>query len=107
MGQVVSEIGDYFNNIAVFALVMEKSGSGLVVSGVMLSRAIPAVLAGPVAGVTLDRLDRKAIMVASDLVRAAVAAAFLLTIHQPRPVLLYVLSAVLMFASPFFTSGRA
>ena len=28
MAQVVSEIGDYFNNVAVFALVMEKSGSG-------------------------------------------------------------------------------
>jgi len=28
MGQVVSETGDYFNNIAVFALVMEKGGSG-------------------------------------------------------------------------------
>src|ERR1017187_167943 len=55
MAQVVSEVGDYFNNIAVFALVMEKSGSGLVVTGVMLSRAIPAVLAGPVAGVLLDR----------------------------------------------------
>ena len=54
MAQVVSEMGDYFNNIAVFALVMEKSGSGLVVTGVMLSRAIPAVLAGPVAGVLLD-----------------------------------------------------
>src|ERR1035437_4321447 len=53
MGQVVSEIGDHFNNIAVFALVMEKGGSGLVVSGVMLSRAIPVVLAGPVAGVLL------------------------------------------------------
>ena len=73
MAQVVSEIGDYFNNIAVFALVMEKSSSGLVVSGVMLSRAIPAVLAGPVAGVLLDRLDRKRIMIASDLIRAAVA----------------------------------
>ncbi len=70
MAQVVSEVGDYFNNIAVFALVMEKSGSGMVVSGVMLSRAIPAVLAGPVAGVLLDRLDRKKIMIASDLIRA-------------------------------------
>jgi MFS family permease len=106
-GQVVSEMGDYFNNIAVFALVMEKSGSGLVVSGVMLSRAIPAVLAGPVAGVLLDRLDRKWVMIASDLVRAAVALAFVFTIHQPRPWLLYLLSAALMFASPFFTSGRA
>src|SRR5215471_3784914 len=103
MAQVVSEIGDYFNNIAVFALVMEKSGSGLVVSGVMLARAIPAVLAGPAAGVLLDRLDRRRIMITSDLVRAALALAFLFTIHQARPWLLYVLSAGLMFASPFFT----
>jgi MFS family permease len=107
MAQVVSEVGDYFNNIAVFALVMEKSGSGLVVSGVMLSRAIPAVLAGPIAGVILDRFDRKRIMIASDLIRAALALAFVLTIHQPRPWLLYLLSGGLMFASPFFTSGRA
>ena len=107
LAQVVSEIGDYFNNIAVFALVMEKSGSGLVVSGVMLSRAIPAVLAGPLAGVVLDRFDRKRIMIASDLLRAVIALAFLLTIHQPRPWLLYLLSGLLMFASPFFTAGRA
>src|SRR5205809_752420 len=107
MAQVVSEIGDYFNNVAVFALVMEKSGSGVVVSGVMLSRAIPAVLAGPIAGVLLDRLDRKRIMIASDLVRAVIALGFVLTIHQPRPWLLYLLSAALMFASPFFTAGRA
>jgi MFS family permease len=107
IGQVVSETGDYFNNIAVFALVMEKSGSGLVVSGVMLSRAIPAVIAGPVAGVVLDRFDRKKIMIASDLIRAVTALAFLFTIHEPRPWLLYGLSGLLMFASPFFTSGRA
>ncbi len=107
MGQVVSEIGDYFNNVAVLALVMEKSGSGLVVSGVFLSRAIPAVLAGPVAGVLLDRFDRRRIMIASDLLRAVVAAAFVFTVHQQRPWLLYLLSALLMFASPFFTAGRA
>src|SRR6516164_2161592 len=80
MAQVVSEIGDYFNNIAVFALVMEKSGSGLVVTGVMLARAIPAVVAGPVAGVLLDRLDRRNIMIASDLVRAVIALCFVFTI---------------------------
>ena len=107
MGQVVSEAGDYFNNVAVLALVMEKTGSGMVVSGVFLSRAIPAVLAGPIAGVFLDRFDRRHIMIASDLIRAVVAAAFVLTVHQQRPWLLYLLSAILMFVSPFFTAGRA
>jgi MFS family permease len=107
MGQVVSEIGDYFNNIAVFSLVMETTGSGLVLSGVMLARAIPAVLAGPIAGVALDRFDRRRVMIASDLVRMVIALAFLVTVRYPRAWLLYLLSALLMLASPFFSSGRA
>jgi MFS family permease len=107
LGQVVSEIGDAFNNIAVFSLAVEATGSGLVVSGVMLARAIPAVLAGPIAGVVLDRFDRRRVMIASDLVRAVLALGFIVTVHHPRPWLLYTLSGLLMFASPFFTSGRA
>ncbi|MGD0201404.1 MAG: MFS transporter [Bryobacteraceae bacterium] len=107
LGQVVSETGDAFNNIAVFSLALESTGSGLIVSGVMLARAIPAVLAGPIAGVALDRLDRRRIMIASDLVRAAIALAFILTVSHPAPWLLYLLSGLLMFASPFFTAGRA
>ncbi len=106
-GQVVSEVGDHFNNIAVFSLALANTGSGLVVTGVMLSRAIPAVLAGPLAGVLLDRLDRKRIMIASDLIRAVVALGFIGTLYYRASWLLYVLSGLLMFASPFFTSGRA
>ena len=82
MGQVVSEVGDYFNNVAVLALIMQQSGSGLIVSGAFLSRAIPAMIAGPFAGILLDRWDRRRIMIASDLIRAVVALGFVLTIHQ-------------------------
>lgn len=107
MGQVVSEIGDHFNNIAVFSLAVKHADSGLVVSGVLLSRAIPAILAGPLAGVLLDRMDRKKIMISSDLVRFAVALCFIGTVGAASSTMLYVLSAALMLASPFFTSGRA
>jgi MFS family permease len=107
LGQVVSETGDYFNNVAVFSLALETTGSGLVVSMVMLARAIPAVIAGPFAGVLLDRFDRKRIMIASDLIRSIIALAFIVTIRYHETWLLYVLSALLMFASPFFSSGRA
>jgi MFS family permease len=107
IGQVVSEVGDHFNNVAVFSLAVASTKSPIVVSGVLLSRAIPAMLAGPLAGVTLDRFDRKRVMVASDLIRMAVAACFIFTVGHPAPWLLYTLSALLMFASPFFTSGRA
>src|ERR1035441_7076466 len=46
-------------------------------------------------------------MIASDLIRAVVAMAFILTVRRTDTWLLYVLSALLMLASPFFTSGRA
>src|SRR3954471_11831995 len=101
IGQVVSEIGDYFNAVAVLALIMQQTGSGLIVSLVFLSRAVPSVLAAPFAGVLLDRMSRRHIMIASDLIRAAIALAFVLTVNESRPWLLYVLSALLAFASPF------
>ena len=102
----MSEIGDHFNNIAVMSLAMQHANPGLVVTGVFLARAVPMLAAGPIAGVLLDRLDRKYVMIASDLTRAVIALGFILCIHQKSPSLLYLLSAALMFASPFFTAGR-
>lgn len=106
-GQIVSEVGDNFNNIAVLSLAMTHKNPGLVVTGVFLSRAIPMLAAGPIAGVLLDRLNRKRVMMASDMVRAVIALGFVLCIHQTGNALMFALSAMLMFASPFFTSGRA
>ena len=80
LGQVVSEVGDHFNNVAVFSLALAATRSGLVVSGIMLARAVAVILAGPLAGVVLDRLDRKRVMISSDLVRAVIAAAFIVSI---------------------------
>ena len=107
MGQVVSEIGDNFNNIAVFSLAMALTHSGLVVTFIMLSRAIPVVAIGPLAGVVLDRFDRKQIMITSDLVRAVVALGFILAFVWQEIWMLYLFSALLMIASPFFTVGRS
>ncbi len=106
-GQVVSEVGDNFNNVAVFGLALDLTHSGLVVTGIMLSRAVPAILAGPLAGVTLDRFNRKHIMILSDVIRAVMALGFILSLHTHQTATLYVFSALLMLASPFFTSGRA
>jgi MFS family permease len=107
IGQVVSEVGDHYNNIAVFSLVLANTGSGLVVAGILLARGCAVMLGGPIAGVLLDRMDRKRLMITSDLVRAGIALLFILGIPAGRTWLLYVLSGCLMFASPFFTSGRA
>ena len=107
IGQIVSEVGDHFNNVAVLSLAYTATHNGAIVAGIMLSRAIPAVLAGPLAGVLLDRFDRQRIMITSDLVRGFVALGFIFAISSRTIWLLYVLSALLMLASPFFTSGRS
>jgi MFS family permease len=107
LGQIVSEIGDHFNSIAVLSLTLHVTGSGAAVGGVMIARTLCAIVAAPVAGVVLDRLDRKKVMIASDLMRAVVASLFVLIMTHDQHWLLYVLSGLLMFASPFFTSGRS
>lgn len=107
LGQLVSEIGDHFNSISVLSLSLHMTGSGAAVGGVMMARTFPAILAGPIAGVVLDRMDRRLVMVASDLIRAVIALLFILILTHQQVWLLYVLSALLMFCSPFFTAGRS
>jgi MFS family permease len=107
MGQIVSEVGDHFNNVAVLSLALDETHNGAAIAGIMLSRAVPAILVGPFAGVLLDRFDRRRIMIASDLARGFLALGFILAIRYHNAGLLYLLSALLMIASPFFTSGRS
>ncbi|MDQ6705439.1 MAG: MFS transporter, partial [Acidobacteriota bacterium] len=47
------------------------------------------------------------VMICSDLLRALLALGFILSIHEKGTWMLYAFSALLMFASPFFTSGRS
>jgi MFS family permease len=107
LGQVVSEVGDHFNSIAVLSLTLHLTGSGLAVGAVMIARVLPAILAGPVAGVLLDRMERRRIMILSDVVRCIIAACFILILSHHQSWLLYLLSGMLTFASPFFTAGRS
>lgn len=96
-----------FNTIAVLSLALHVTGSNAAVGGVMIARSICAIASAPIAGVTLDRADRRQVMLASDLVRAVFAAAFILTLRYRSEWLLYVLSGLLSFASPFFSAGRS
>jgi MFS family permease len=107
LGQVVSEVGDHFNSIAVLSLTLHLTGSGLAVGAVMVARIVPAILAGPMAGVLLDRMDRKRIMILADLIRCVIALCFILILTHRQHWLLYLLSGLLTFASPFFNSGRS
>ncbi len=82
VAQTVSVIGDGITPIALTFAVLELTGSGTDLGLVLAAQTLPLALLSLVGGVWADRLRREHLMIASDLVRAAVqltAATLLLT----------------------------
>jgi MFS family permease len=108
-GQVVSEIGDWLNNIAVLALAIQLAGAGrvgLAVAAYAIARHLPLFLFGPVAGVVVDRVNRRRVMIAADLARAVLALGFLLANRFLSLALVYVVGASLFSVSAFFNAAK-
>ncbi|MFN2414577.1 MAG: MFS transporter [Pyrinomonadaceae bacterium] len=107
LGQVVSQLGDWFNTIALFTLVLRLTGSGRAVGLVLVARFLPSVVLGPLSGVLADRFNRRHIMIASDVARALVVLGFLF-IRSPEQVWLVYLPTVLQLGfSAFFEPARS
>src|SRR3954454_8071353 len=71
LGQLFSSFGDTLHYIALVVLVFQLTGQGVAVAGLVAAEVIPILLLGPVAGVVVDRFSRKAVLIGSDLFRAA------------------------------------
>jgi dTMP kinase len=67
----VSSLGDWVGFVAVSALVVHLAvkNPGFAVAGVMTARLLPSILFGPIAGVLVDRIDRKRLMMTADIAR--------------------------------------
>ena len=108
-GQVVSEIGDWLNNIAVLALAIQLAGEGrvgLAIAVYAIARHLPLFLFGPVAGVVVDRVNRRRVMIAADLARAVLALGFLAANRFASLALIYFVGASLFSASAFFNAAK-
>lgn len=68
-GQVVSQIGDGLNKVALLWFVYEMTGSALKMTVIGLLQTIPPLLFGPLIGVYLDYLPKKTVMIVVDLLR--------------------------------------
>lgn len=69
--QLVSTIGSALTSLAASILIYRLTGSALSVGLMLMATAAPSIVLGLVAGVFVDRFDRKRIMIISDLIRAA------------------------------------
>jgi MFS family permease len=85
IGNLISYLGDWFNTIALYTLVTQLTGSPLALGGIFVTKMLPWALASPIAGLIVDRYDRRWLMIGSDLARAVVVLGFLL-IDEPGEV---------------------
>ena len=71
---VFSSLGDWLGLLATTAMAQQLSGgdyakANFAIAGVFISRLLPAVFLGPLAGVIADKLDRRKLMVVCDILR--------------------------------------
>jgi MFS family permease len=107
LGQTVSQLGDWFNYVALYALLFELVGSASSVALLMVMQLLPIGLVGPTAGLVADRFDRRRIMIAADLVRGTVILGLLLVRSPSMIWLAYVVTAVTVGATGFFEPARS
>ncbi|MDD2703613.1 MAG: MFS transporter, partial [Candidatus Omnitrophica bacterium] len=71
MGQIISQLGDRLSQMALIGLVYQRApGSSMQIAKILSFTIIPVFLIGPVAGVYVDRWNRRRTMYICDLLRA-------------------------------------
>ena len=92
--------------MAVFALLLDLTGSATAVAWMMIVQFLPVAIVGPMAGVVVDRVDRRRLMIGADVVRGVLILGLLL-VRRPQDVwLAYVVMTLSVSASAFFEPAR-
>jgi hypothetical protein len=107
IGQVISELGNWFNFIAVLGLVRVVSNAAPEVTTIVLIvRLVPFTVFAPLAGAFVDRWSRRTVMIVTDLLRVVVALGPLL-VRRPQDLwIAYVCTALLSFFGTFFEAAK-
>lgn len=107
LAQIVSEIGDWFYTLSIYTLLLQLTGRASSVALALVLQVLPQTLVGPAAGVVNDRLRRKQVMIAADLVRVFVVLAMLLVRSRSTVWLVYPLLLAETVVAAFFEPARS
>ena len=106
LGQVVSQMGDWFDTIALYTIILNLTGSGRDVGLLLVARFLPSFLFGPLSGVVADRFSRQRIMIVTDILRALVVLGFLFVRTPDQLWIVYVLTVFQLGLSTFFEPAK-
>ena len=102
-GQLISTIGDALTSLAAGIFVYQITGSVLSVGLMLMASAAPTLVFGLVAGVVVDRYDRKMIMVVTCLIRAVLITLIPIVVNSGDDIVwLYVLVLASASVQQFF-----
>ncbi len=107
MAQIVSEIGDWFYTLSIYTLLLQLTGHAGSVALALMLQVLPQTFAGPTAGVVNDRLKRKHVMIAADLIRFIVVMAMLFVRSRSTVWLVYPLLLAETTMAAFFEPARS
>ena len=105
LSQLISSIGSSLTDLAAGILIYQRTGSALSIGLMLMATALPSLGFGLVAGVFVDRYDRKKIMIASCLIRMALVAVIPLAVSIDV-LLLYVIVFVNAAVAQFFDPAQ-
>ncbi len=107
LASVVSLLGDWFGTLVLSAMVYEFSGrSGVALSAYLLTRILPPIFISPLAGVLIDRFNRRALLIFSDVARSVIVLGLLFAREPGDLWLVYVLSATQFTIAGLFEPCR-
>src|SRR5437763_12952514 len=84
-GTLISLVGDWFLSVALLDLVLQLTGSATLASLMLICQSLPVFIFTPLAGHVIDRVDRRKLMIAMDVIRTG---ACLLPLLARSPALL-------------------
>lgn len=88
VGQTISQIGDGLTSLAILIMINQITGSTAALGTMMVVIALPQLIFGMLAGVYIDRWDRRKIMIVSDVLRGLLVLGFIL-VRRPQDVWIY------------------
>jgi putative nucleotidyltransferase with HDIG domain len=105
LGQAVSYFGDMMNTTGLAIMLLLLTHSAVVIALGFVSRAVPLILFGLIAGPVVDRFNRQGLMIAADIVRAVIMVMIpFLALHWLPGV--FIGMAVAATASTFFNPAK-
>ena len=107
LAQIVSEIGDWLYTLSIYTLLLQLTGSAGSVALALVLQVLPQTFVGPTAGVVNDRIKRKHVMIAADLIRCAVVLAMLFVRSKSMVWLIYPLLVAETSMTAFFEPARS